>query len=116
MFADQPGIEVVRLRVSGDPRENWAALERAHGYQALTRSEATAGRGEQWLPGAALIARCPNLLAVCTAGAGYDVVDVNACTAAGVIVCNQSGTGKEAVAEHALGFMLALSKKIAQAD
>ena len=41
---------------------------------------------------------------------------MDACTKAGIIVCNQSGTNKEAVAEHALGFMLVLSKKIAQAD
>ena len=51
-------------------------------------------------------ARARDLLAVCSAGAGYDVIDVDACTAAGVIVCNNSGPGREAVAEHALGFML----------
>jgi D-3-phosphoglycerate dehydrogenase / 2-oxoglutarate reductase len=33
-----------------------------------------------------------------------------------VIVCNNSGPGREAVAEHALGFMLALAKKIGLAD
>jgi D-3-phosphoglycerate dehydrogenase len=33
-----------------------------------------------------------------------------------VIVCNNSGPGREAVAEHALGFMLALAKKIVVAD
>ena len=37
-------------------------------------------------------------------------------TAAGIIVCNQSGANKEAVAEHAMGLMLALSKKIMLAD
>jgi D-3-phosphoglycerate dehydrogenase len=56
------------------------------------------------------------LLAVCTAGAGYDIVDVDACTAAGIIVCNNSGPGAESVAEHTLGLMLALAKKIGQAD
>jgi D-3-phosphoglycerate dehydrogenase len=55
-------------------------------------------------------------LAVCSAGAGYDIIDVDACTAAGVIVCHNSGPGREAVAEHALGFMLALAKKIVVAD
>jgi D-3-phosphoglycerate dehydrogenase len=70
----------------------------------------------RWLPDAGFIARCPALLAICSAGAGYDVVDVEACTAAGVIVCNNSGPGAEAVAEHALGFMLSLSKKITLAD
>lgn len=39
-----------------------------------------------------------------------------ACTAAGIIVCNQSGSNKEAVAEHALGLILALSKKFMPAD
>ena len=33
-----------------------------------------------------------------------------------MIVCNNSGPGREAVAEHALGFMLALAKKITIAD
>ncbi len=33
-----------------------------------------------------------------------------------MIVCNNSGPGREAVAEHALGFMLTLAKKISLAD
>ena len=93
---------------------NWAGLERAHGYQSLIRTELARNPGvaEQWICGPELLARCPDLLAVCSAGAGYDIVDVDACTAAGVIVCNNSGPGREAVAEHALGFMLTLAKKI----
>jgi D-3-phosphoglycerate dehydrogenase len=63
-----------------------------------------------------LLARCPDLLAVSTSGAGYDTVDAAACTAAGVIVVNQSGANADAVAEHALAMMLSLSKKIPQAD
>jgi D-3-phosphoglycerate dehydrogenase len=68
------------------------------------------------LAGRALVERCPSLLAVCSAGAGYDVIDVEACTRAGIAVCNNSGPGAEAVAEHALGFMLDLAKKITFAD
>src|SRR5262249_37457820 len=49
-------------------------------------------------------------------GAGYDVIDVDACTGAGILVCNQSGANREAVAEHAVGLMLAVSKKIMEAD
>jgi D-3-phosphoglycerate dehydrogenase len=89
-----------------------AAMAAAHGYHALPRVELR----DPWFCDAALLARCPSLLAACSTGAGFDVIDVEACTAAGVIVCHQSGTNKEAVAEHALGMMLALSKKIAQAD
>jgi len=118
LLGDRSDIEIVRLELCGDERGNWSELSRTHGYQALTRTEIRKRPvpGKQWLPDASFIARCPSLLAVCSAGAGYDVVDVDACTAAGVIVCNNSGPGAEAVAEHALGFMLSLSKKIALAD
>jgi D-3-phosphoglycerate dehydrogenase len=111
-------VDATRLEITGDVDANWRALERAHGYQSLIRTELARNPGvaEQWICGPELLARCPDLLAVCSAGAGYDIIDVEACTAAGVIVCNNSGPGREAVAEHALGFMLALAKKIVVAD
>lgn len=111
-------IDVTRLEITGDVEANWSGLEAAHGYQSLIRTELARNPGvaEQWICGPELLARCPDLLAVCSAGAGYDIIDVEACTAAGVIVCNNSGPGREAVAEHALGFMLALAKKIVVAD
>lgn len=116
VLARNPSVELVRLD-GQDAAGNWAALPMVHGYQAATNTDAsTRPQGRQWLPDAAFIGRCPNLLAVCVAGAGYDNVDVEACTRAGLIVCNQAGAGRESVAEHALGFMLALSKKIGVAD
>jgi D-3-phosphoglycerate dehydrogenase len=116
VFAAHREVELLRLD-RATVRDNWGMLARAHGYQALTRPESNAVPGAtQWLPGANLLERAPQLLAVCVAGSGYDVVDVEACTRAGVIVCNQAGSGRESVAEHSLGFMLALSKKIALAD
>jgi D-3-phosphoglycerate dehydrogenase len=63
-----------------------------------------------------LLRRAPNLLIVSSNGAGYDPVDADACTAAGVLVVNQSGGNAHSVAEHALGMMLTLSKRIIQAD
>ena len=118
VIADHGGFDVTRLEITGGVDANWRGLERAHGYQSLIRTELARNPGvaEQWITGPQLLARCPELLAVCSAGAGYDIIDVDACTAAGVIVCNNSGPGREAVAEHALGFMLALAKKIALAD
>src|ERR1700685_4822183 len=65
---------------------------------------------------AALLARTPNLIAASSNGAGYDTIDVDACTAAGVACVNQSGGNKEAVAEHALAMMLTLSKHIVEAN
>src|ERR1700735_4757049 len=63
-----------------------------------------------------LLRRAPNLLIVSSNGAGYDPVDVDACTAAGVIVVNQSGGNAHSVAEHALAMLITLSKRIIQAD
>ncbi|KUI22494.1 3-phosphoglycerate dehydrogenase [Mycobacterium sp. GA-1285] len=110
-------IDLVELDLQGSDDKAWAALESAHGYQVATRSDiASIDDGAQWLAGQALVDRCPELLAVCSAGAGYDVIDVEACTRAGIAVCNNSGPGAEAVAEHALGLMLDLAKKITAAD
>jgi D-3-phosphoglycerate dehydrogenase / 2-oxoglutarate reductase len=64
----------------------------------------------------ALLARMPNLLVASSSGAGYDTVDVDACTRAGVLAVNQAGGNREAVAEHVLGMMLTLSKRIIQSD
>lgn len=63
-----------------------------------------------------LLKRTPNLLIVSTSGAGYDTVDVKQCTAAGVLVVNQTGGNKEAVAEHVLGLMICLSKRVMETD
>lgn len=110
--ASRTDIDMTRRDFDGNATENWAEMARAHGYHACARTEMR----EPWFPDGKLIAKAPNLLAVCSLGAGYDVIDVDACTKAGIIVCNQSGANKEAVAEHALGLMLSLSKKIMLTD
>jgi D-3-phosphoglycerate dehydrogenase len=64
-----------------------------------------------------LLARMPSLLLVSTIGAGHDPVDVAACTRHGVAVVNKSGgANAQAVVEHTLGLMLALGKRIVEAD
>lgn len=105
-------IDMFRRDFDGPVVENWADMSRAHGYHACARTEMR----EPWFPDAGLLAKAPNLLAVCSLGAGYDVIDVDACTKAGILVCNQSGANMEAVAEHAVGLMLAVSKKIMETD
>ena len=105
-------IDMFRRDFAAPVADTWVDMSRAHGYHACARTEMR----EPWFPDARLIAKAPNLLAVCSLGAGYDVIDVEACTNAGILVCNQSGANKEAVAEHALGLMLAVSKKIMETD
>jgi D-3-phosphoglycerate dehydrogenase len=53
---------------------------------------------------------------VSTTGVGYDTVDVKACTEAGILVVNQAGGNREAVAEHALGMLIALSKRMPETN
>jgi D-3-phosphoglycerate dehydrogenase len=105
-------IDLMRLDYARPPAETWPEVELAHGYQIAPRGDMHG----PWQVDAAMLARCPRMLAISSTGAGYDTVDVDACTAAGVIVCNQAGTNNEAVAEHALGMMIALSKKLAITD
>ncbi len=105
-------VDLVHLEHAAGTAANERELQTMHGYQIMPRTEIDPA----YIADRAFIERMPNLLAVSSTGAGYDMVDVEACTEAGIIVCNQSGTNKEAVAEHAFGLILSLSKKIAAAD
>jgi D-3-phosphoglycerate dehydrogenase len=102
-----------RLSYKGPQADNWGALSASHAYcVGSTRQEIPA----EYQVDAAFLARCPDLLAVSTAGAGYDTVKVPDCTAAGVLVVNQTGGNADAVAEHAVAMMLSLTKNIPQTD
>jgi D-3-phosphoglycerate dehydrogenase len=106
-------IAVHRLSFRGPQADNWGAMSASQAYCITsTRQEMPL----EYQANAALLARCPDLLVVSTTGAGYDTVDVPACTAAGVLVVNQSGANADAVAEHAVAMMLSLTKKIPQTD
>jgi D-3-phosphoglycerate dehydrogenase len=102
-------------RLENDSSDAIAApiLAAAHVYQVGAARDELA---RHFHVDADLLRRAPNLLMVSSNGAGFDPVDVEACTAAGVIVVNQSGGNAQSVAEHALGMMLTLSKRIIEAD
>jgi D-3-phosphoglycerate dehydrogenase / 2-oxoglutarate reductase len=106
----------VRLdKLENDTPDGTAApvLAAAHVYQIGSARDEIARR---FHVDAALIARMPDVLVVSTNGVGYDTVDVKACTEAGVLVVNQAGGNREAVAEHALGMLIALSKRIPETN
>ena len=90
-----------------------AALQGVHAYHV------SAAKDEQ-PPFAfvtpALIAACPDLLCASSAGAGYDPIDVAACTRAGIAVVNQTGGNAVSVAEHTLGLILSVAHRIAESD
>jgi phosphoglycerate dehydrogenase-like enzyme len=57
-----------------------------------------------------IIEASPELTVIARQGVGHDAVDLEAATAAGIVVTNTPGSNHEAVAEHAFGLILALAK------
>src|SRR5580765_2856029 len=62
-----------------------------------------------------VLAKAPNLRVIGRAGVGVDNVDLDAATAAGVLVMNTPGGNAVSVAEHTLALMLAMARYIPQA-
>jgi D-3-phosphoglycerate dehydrogenase len=112
-LAREPGVSLGVFAVRGNPSAAWDMLAGAHVYHV---SAAKDELPQEWFARADLLARCPNLLCVSSSGAGYDTVDIAACTAAGIAVVNQSGGNAPSVAEHTLGFMLGLSRRMLEGD
>ncbi len=106
---------IALTRLENDSPASVAApvLASAHGYQVGASRDELA---KNFHVTRELLAQCPKLLIVSSNGAGYDTVDVEACTEAGVLVVNQAGGNAQSVAEHALGMMLSLSKRIVEVD
>ena len=88
-------------------------LAGAHAYQSGSARDELA---KKYHAGPDLLRRTQSLLIVSTNGAGYDTVNLKACTEAGILCLNQAGGNKEAVAEHALAMMLSLTKRIVESD
>ncbi len=65
---------------------------------------------------AGLIERLAKLRMISQTGGRARTLDIAACTARGVLVCNTGGGARYATAELALGLMLAAFRRIAQAD
>ncbi|MCC8952942.1 hydroxyacid dehydrogenase [Bradyrhizobium sp. Pear77] len=109
----RPDVRLDRLENETPEAAFAPVLADAHAYQIGAARDELA---PHFHAHAELLKRAPNLLIVSSNGAGFDPVDVEACTAAGVLVVNQSGGNANSVAEHALGMMLTLSKRIIQSD
>lgn len=106
-------VAMHRLDFKATEDANWAVMETCHAYCITSARDEVP---DQYKVAADLLSRCPKLLVVSTSGAGYDPIDVQACTDAGVLVVNQTGANAEAVAEHAVGMMLGLAKKMVETD
>src|SRR5204863_4305252 len=63
-----------------------------------------------------ILQKAPKLRVVGRAGVGVDNVDLDAATAAGVLVMNTPGGNAISVAEHTFAMMLSMARHIPQAD
>jgi len=112
-FEREPDIELRTVDRDGDAELVWPHLAQAHAFQV---SSAKDELPRHWFVTEAMLERCPNLLCVSSNGAGYDTIDVAACTRAGVLVVNQAGGNAQSVAEHAIGLMIDVSRRISEND
>lgn len=63
-----------------------------------------------------LLERAENLKVIAKHGVGVDNIDIEAASARSVVVCNTPGANAQAVAEHTLGLVIAIRKRILTAD
>jgi D-3-phosphoglycerate dehydrogenase / 2-oxoglutarate reductase len=113
VVAARPDVQLDRIANDAGLSEVAPIVAAAHAYQIMSARDELA---PAFFADAALLGRAPNLLVVSTHGAGYDTVNLDACTKAGVLVVNQAGGNAEAVAEHALALLLCLTKRIVETD
>jgi D-3-phosphoglycerate dehydrogenase len=112
-LAKEPGVSLGVFAVRGAAAASRDLLAGANVYHV---SAAKDELPKEWFVTRELLAQCPQLLCVSSSGAGYDTVDVPACTAAGVAVVNQAGGNATSVAEHTLAMMLSVSRRMVECD
>ena len=112
-LGEEPDFKVSIVKSHGDEAAGWATLADAHVYHVSAAKDELPKR---LFVTTELLARCPNLLCVSSSGAGYDTVNVDDCTKAGVLVVNQAGGNAVSVAEMALGLLLDVSRRISECN
>ena len=103
----------LRVLPAGGDAVTAAGLAGAHAYHVSAAKDEVPAR---WQVSADLLAHCPQLLCVSSGGAGYDTVDVAACTRAGVAVVNQAGANAASVAEMTFALLLSLVKRLGESE
>ena len=101
-FQAQPGWN----SIVSNPKEYAQHLAEADALLVRSAVQVNAGGARQ----------APKLRVIGRAGVGVDNVDLDAATAAGVLVMNTPGGNAISVAEHTLALMLAMARSIPQAN
>jgi D-3-phosphoglycerate dehydrogenase len=112
-FTKEPDIEVKVFEMPATLARHIDALQQVHVYHATAAKDELPPHG---FITAELLAGCPEMLCISSKGAGFDTMDVPACTRLGVAVVNQAGGNAVSVAEHTLGLLLSVSRRIGESD
>ena len=107
------GIECSILRYADNEAQNFSALSKANVYHVCAARDEVPS--QYWVT-EDLLKKCPNLLCASSSGAGYDPIDLAACSRHGVLVVNQSGCNADSVAEHTMGLLLSVKHRITESD
>lgn len=113
ILEEHTGIRPDVFAIRNADEEGWKKLAQAHVYHLMAARD---DLPRQWHVTDELLRRSPNLLCVSSSGAGYDTIDVEACTRAGVAVLNQAGGNAISVAEQTIGLMIAVSRRLCEQD
>ena len=102
------------IRPQRDERMSRGLSGAAEFSEALRGAAAILAWGERYTD--EVLANCPDLRVIARRGVGYDRVDMAAASARGVVVAITPNANHEAVAEHTLALMLAVTKSIVLGD
>ena len=103
-----------RIRMAGDDRFSSGLASEGEAIELLRGASAVIAQGERYP--AAVLESLPDLRVIARFGVGFDRVDIPAATANDLVVVITPNSNHEAVAEHALGLMLAVARSIASLD
>jgi D-phosphoglycerate dehydrogenase len=98
-IAKQAGVEVVLLEKYTDVGDLYKAVETVDGL--IVRSDKVTKE---------VVSHAKNLKIVVRAGAGFDNLDLAACTERGIVCMNTPGQNSNAVAELAIGMMVFMAR------
>jgi D-3-phosphoglycerate dehydrogenase len=104
LLGQSPDVSVVKA--IKDPAKLKASLPQAHALLVRSETKVTAE----------MMAQAPELKVIGRAGIGVDNINVEEATKRGVAVFNAPGGNTVSAAEHTLGLLLALARKIPWAD
>jgi D-3-phosphoglycerate dehydrogenase len=114
--ATESPLELERQALAGIDCEIISVAVSSEGEIIEAAKQATVLLNDHSPVTSAMVDQLTNCKLIIRYGHGYDTVDVDACTEAGIIVTNIAGSTSEEVSNHALTLMLASARELKRFD